>query len=453
MGTITVLLTMYIARRWFDPITGIVSACVLATTYEFWSYATLAEDDVYLAALVAGAIACFTTAQTRAQPQEADSPVAQKLRGLVRQLVSSRHVSVLGYFALLGLGNVARGPMLAIIYGGCPVAVFALAQAITGGKWTTLSRYTWLYGWIVLLLLALAWPLYAWHVHPDVLPNWKYDYVGRLSGTYAAINEPWWAYPVKILPLSLAPWTPLCIVGLVTVWRRRLPGDQWILCWALVPLLILSIPQGKHHHYVVPFVAPWAILGALGLVRVHRWIEERTTFPLAASETPIMTGVMLLALGIYSFGESKLAAPRDHTLDDTAFLIRARAEAPVSIPLFIDAKLGPPGNLDFFRVQFYSRPDARLVHNLSFLRDQKITAAVVFVICRSNDRAMLDQLGATELIDQSKKSHEQDLVFGPLSLYRLTFRPDLTRYPAPDQITSLQAMERAPGPCCGPPLR
>jgi 4-amino-4-deoxy-L-arabinose transferase-like glycosyltransferase len=504
MGTITVLFTMYIAGKWFDPITGIVSACVLATAIKFYQYATLAEDDIYLAALVAGAIALFTraelwSAKTTPALRYSEEPGAsangpgssEYLRTGVGQLVvgffTLRPWPVMGFFVILGIANLTRGPLLAIIYGGCPVAVYALICAWMQKSLAPISRYTWLWGWIALIALALAWPLYAMHVHPDVVDNWKYDYVGRINGVYAAINEPWWFYVFKALPLALLPWTPICLVGVyvstTSIWRaivtrasgpcelhgsnktldKPMPparaggpchGDAfshlWVLCWAIVPLLILSIPKGKHDHYLVPFLAPWAILGSIGLVEIYRLIETRTDFPLAASEQPTLISAMVLLLVGYCIGEAKLAARTDHTIDDTAFLIRCRDEATANLPLFIDAKLGPPGNLDFFRVQFYSRNDAHLLHNLSFLRDERITAPTVMVICRSNDRYQLDQMGSTQLIDQSKKSHEQDDFFGPLSLYRLTFRTDLVRYPLPTVISSLQAMERAPGPWCGP---
>ncbi len=32
------------------------------------------------------------------------------------------------------------------------------------------------------------------HRQPDVLANWKYDYVGRVGGAYSDINQPWWYY-------------------------------------------------------------------------------------------------------------------------------------------------------------------------------------------------------------------------------------------------------------------
>ena len=43
---------------------------------------------------------------------------------------------------------------------------------------------------------------------------------------------------------------------------------------------------------------------------------------------------------------------------------------------------------DFFRIQF-TLPDAVLLHNLSYLRDQNITAPEVYVITRARDQAKL----------------------------------------------------------------
>jgi 4-amino-4-deoxy-L-arabinose transferase-like glycosyltransferase len=489
MGTTTVLLTVLIATRLFGRPVGIVSGFVLATTLKFYQYSSLAEDDIYLAMLVALAAAFFTQA-------ELTSHRRVKWFGLL----TNRSRFIWMFFAVLGLSNLAKGPLLGILILGGPVGVYLCAISLIERSIQPLMRYIWLWGWIVLIGLTLAWPLWAYQHVPDVLENWKYDYLGRMSGVYSAINEPWWYYPPK-LALGLLPWAPVCVFALVQVvlvvftsvvpkwnhpdesdvielpslgidgpvvdyfpvresgsrWQRMvsvlmpaLPEDVkpvgyvWILCWAVVPVVVLSIPKGKHDHYLVPFLAPWAILGAMGLIDIGRRIHlGRKTFV-----------VMMLLLGIGFCGsEALFAAKTDHTLDDTAFLVRCRSEVPATSALYIDAKLGPPGNLDFFRIQFYSRPDALLLHNLSFLRDDRIHAATVYVITRQRDERLLRQLGSIERIDQSPKSHEIETPDGRFSLYRLTFDPHLQRYPIPGNISSLQAMERAPGPWCGPPLQ
>ena len=60
MGTITVLMTMFIATRYFGRTVGVAAGCVLATSVKFYQYGCLAEDDIYLAALISVAAALFT---------------------------------------------------------------------------------------------------------------------------------------------------------------------------------------------------------------------------------------------------------------------------------------------------------------------------------------------------------------------------------------------------------
>jgi hypothetical protein len=218
--------------------------------------------------------------------------------------------------------------------------------------------------------------------------------------------------------------------------------------------MVLSVPKGKHHHYLVPMIAPWAVLGAIGLREVGRWIfvPGSPAWLRKIGGGGLIAITMVALLGGYCAGQSIFAAATDHTVDDTAFLLRAKSEMPGDLPLFINGKLGPMGNLDFFRIQFYSRQDAKLLHNLSFLRDQKITDSVVYVITRARDAVKLAQLGKAVIVDQSASSHDLAGPGGRFTLFRLVFDPKLPRYPAPTQITSLQAMERADGPWCGPKL-
>jgi hypothetical protein len=392
MGTLTVLLTLFIATKWFGRGVGIVSGCVLATSLKFYQYSVLAEDDIFLAMLVALAAALFTQAELL--------PI-YRIRWF--GFVTNRAWQIGLFFVVLGLSNLTKGPLLGIVILGTPVGIFLCLRSGIERSFQPLYRFTWLWGWLVLIALTAAWPLWAYRHVPDVLENWKYDYLGRLQGTYSAIDEPWWYYPPKLV-VGLLPWTPICFFGIWIAWKNRLNlGYQWMLCWALVPLVVLSIPKGKHDHYLVPFLAPWSILAAVGLLEIGQKLHlGRRTF---------IAIVLLLGLG-FCVGEAVFAARTDRTVDDTAFLIRCRSEVPTNQRLFIDGKLGPPGNLDFFRMQFYSRPDAVLLHNLTFLRDQRITEPVVYVIARQRDQQFLQTLGKTELVDQSLKSHDLETPVG-----------------------------------------
>ena len=317
------------------------------------------------------------------------------------------------------------------------------------------------------------------------------------------------------MPLGTIPWTPLWVIGLMATARLTFRSAdastaRLVWCWAIVPVLGLSIPHGKHHHYLVPILPAWAILTGVGMREAGRfllaprgagwlrdpwpavavvglpgavaiaWAHDRLPCPPAAAGAAIavwiaFVGLLVLALrrangpllaaallgGIAfccCFIQTYIAAGSDHTRADTAFLRRAATEVPAGTPLFVDAKLGPVGNLDFFRVQFYLPPSAHLLHNLTFLQAQGITARTVYVVARGPVGVELGHLGTVQVIDHSADSHESvgplpaRQVYGNFTLFRLTFDPHLKRYPAPTAIGSLQAMERAPGPFCGPPL-
>ena len=433
---------------------------------------------------------------------------------------------MVGFFFILGLANITKGPLLGLVILGTPVGIFLIWQSLANRSLQPMLRFTWLWGWLITIAMTVAWPLWAYHRYPDVLDNWRYDYLGRVSGTYSDINEPWFYY-LPTTAISLVPWTPACLIGLLATFldrRGRKPRSsvgeisqtgasafgyhpdpsalRFFLCWAMIPLLVLSIPRGKHHHYLVPLIAPWAVLGAIGLreiakflftLRANRWwqnprvamlilglpggvaivalhsrILEPTaitvylaifwiavvgcfTYAIRKRRGPLLMGTCIIALLVaYSWVQTMVAGGTDHTLDDTAFLNRVQAEVPANLPLYINGKLGPAGNLDFFRVQFYSRPDAKLLHNLTYLRDEKIAASVVYVITRAQDEVKLKELGTPVMIDQSPLSHDMPTPAGRFTLFRLTFNPKLIRYALPPYITSLQAMERADGPWCGP---
>jgi 4-amino-4-deoxy-L-arabinose transferase-like glycosyltransferase len=276
----------------------------------------------------------------------------------------------------------------------------------------------------------------------------------------------------------------------------------FLWCWAIVPIVVLSIPHRKHRHYLVPSLAPWAILAALGVKPIAQlffkgleW-TRRPTFGLLAIGFPGTIALAILAWKrllspatdlhgqiesaavvavllnccVWAFyhgmwikdGRWMLAAIvigvgggcswaqthlRDDTVADTRFLRQdVEAAVPKDKLLAIDASIGP---LDFFRVQFYLRGNALLLHNPSFLRSDRIHAADVYVVGSVQDLPVLKKLGETELIARSPRPLKENVP--ELALFHLTFSPDLKRYPPP-AVSPMQAMMRQPGPWCGPDL-
>jgi 4-amino-4-deoxy-L-arabinose transferase-like glycosyltransferase len=480
MGIGIVLMVGWMAAGWFGRNIGIVSGLMLATMYEFYYYSTLSEDDIFLGFLVVGAIALFIRMEFFVDPDLKDSRVG---------FFGGRPLSVLLFFFLLGLTNLAKGPIV-----GAAVVVGTLAIYLLWRRdWRRAKRYCWLWGWLLAGIVALSWHLYIWKKYPEYRENLRYDF----SDT-SEFDEPFWYYPPQLLS-RIMPWTPVAIVGIWmlarSAWRERNAIAQFLWCWAIVPIVVLSIPHRKHHHYLVPSIAPWAILAALGArsiaVNIKRIpdIIRRPAFGVIFFGIPGAAAMLILhkripgpswALGLlaitwlsciwalfrgfhtrnprwmlaailifvgfgYSWGQSVWP---DDNVTDTAFLRQADAMVPQNKLLIVNGGIGP---LDFFRTQFYLRDSAVLLHNLSFLRGDEIHDPDVYIIGRARDLPAISTLGTADIVTESVKSRRETNPLDRFTLFHLVFRADLRRYPTP-AVSPMQAMLRKPGPYCGPPL-
>ncbi len=486
MGLLTVLILAWTAARLFGREVGMLSAVSLATMYEFYFYAGQAEDDVFLAFIVMVCVAAFVATEF---PVEARGPDSR------RHFLGNRPWTVWAFFITLGLSSLAKGVLVGAVELMAGTGVFLLLS----WREKRLGRYVWMWGWVLFLTLTVAWSLYAGSVYPSLWDNYKYDYTGPFG------HKPIWYYFTAIL-WTTAPWTLMWLLGIFLVWPRpgeeARPANRFLLCWALGPLLVLSIPLRKHHHYLVPILPAFAVLAAFGMQRVGDMIRRSAPNEFfgvlpgaivgAIGLTAISTGAFLgkipgplwLSLGIgvafllcsigigmalerkslrmavvglcvefvifAAWGQSILAKSGRERCGDIEFLERVSQIVPADQPLMIDAW----GSLDFFRLQFYSRSDTVALHNVTYLRDERIKAPEVYVIARARSWDFLSQLGDCQPLDASSRARRETSPSERYTLFRLTFEPDLQRYPAP-KVSVLQALNRgvgeSAGPFCGPP--
>lgn len=506
-GILIVLMTAQIAALWFGRRIGLVSGLLLATMYEFYAYSTLAEDDIFLALLVVAAIDLFVGMEFSIDPSGKDRRTSW---------FGPRSWNVAAFFVLVGLTNLAKGPIVgaAVVIG--TIAAYFLMPSL---MWRAdnflmvfrfppeqrlrMRRYAWFWGIFAAIVIGLSWHVFIARKYPGpggYLANLNYDF----SQTHE-FDEPFWYYPINLLSRGL-PWIPVAILGLFLTarkaWSQRDPILRFLWCWAIVPIIILSLPHRKHHHYLVPSLAPWAILAALGMGTVAAemfkgplW-SRKPRFGLLAVAVPVAVAILILGWrrllspmpsagaqfesglflvfllvgcvwlfyygletssrrwtlvavlvgigGVYSWSQTHL---RDGTVPDTQFLREdVEAKVPSGKLLAINAAIGP---LDFFRVQFYLRPDALLLQNLTYLRSDKIHGDDAYVVASVKDSDALKSLGDVQLVSRSARPPRENVP--ELALFHLTFSPDLQRYPPP-KVSPMQAMMREPGPWCGPPI-
>jgi 4-amino-4-deoxy-L-arabinose transferase-like glycosyltransferase len=487
MATVAVLLLAGMMGRWFGRALGLLSGCVLATSLEFLTYAWLAEEEVYLAAAINGVLALFVGLQwPRRGPMVAELPAVS--------FAGWRPWRMLAFFVALGATNLIKGlffapAIITIVIGG-----FLLANRDR----VQLRRYAWLWGWLAYLAVALAWPVAAYLRYPDVLEIMKFDAGGRVDG--GAFRNPVWFY-FTALPWEMAPWTLPAVAGLLwtrrSAWGERGSPERFLWCWALLPMVLLSIPAGKHHHYLVPALPAWAGLAALGAQRLWALVQGWSSpwknpllapvlvgLPAAAAvwmlrahipgpawaPVALMISLPLLALlaalvltrkngwiaaggwigilaAVYAVGHVYAGAYVDTHRLDTDFLLMARATVPADRPIYLIADRGV---LEPFRQLFYLGGRARLLHNHTFLRDVRIADEEIYLIARLREGKALERYGTFEVVERSKRVARGLTPEDSWTLFRLHLRPDLERYSTAEvRISPAQAYGIRRGPFLG----
>jgi 4-amino-4-deoxy-L-arabinose transferase-like glycosyltransferase len=477
-GTLTVLVWGWAIAGALGRNLGLLSAIVLATTREFAAYATGPEADIFIASFVTLAGALFIRAEFAPTGAKPEKPT----------FFGNRPWTIWGFFIVLGATNAMKGPLFGTAFLATSLSVYFLF----GRDWMGLRRYLWFWGWLVYLLVGIAWPVFAYLHYPDVADVWAHDYGKRWNTKY--IGEPWWYYLAQV-PWNLFPWTFPVLIGLAVTYRTALKERHraWLVvwCWAFVPPAVFSLFNGKHHHYMLSCIAPQAVLGAAGAIALWRFGERLPTwfrsplfgFVVAGVPLAILALVfgkkipgpewvpMTIAVGwlICSTAVWYLLGQRNGRLALVGFIIVAMVvhvaaymhrtrylDSYVEDVTFLSETKSEVGNgtiyvlneshpLNASWLLYYIGPQAQLLHNDTFLASNEIKAPEIYVLARQWDKELLQLYGTPTTVLVSEKTRGEKTPYARYTLYKLKFHPTLARYPAPT-VNGMEATGRKQGP-------
>jgi 4-amino-4-deoxy-L-arabinose transferase-like glycosyltransferase len=200
----------------------------------------------------------------------------------------------LAWFGLfVGLGVLAKGPAAIALAGGA-IALWATFTA----KWRAALRLAHPIAITVFSLVALPWHVICAMRNPTFLRVYIFEHnFERYLTPMFQHRQPLWFFGAIVL-LALLPWTvllwPAAQQGM-RLWQQKSWRDSpgfFCACWAAFPVLFFSFSQSKLPGYVLPGIAPLALVCAIGATRV---IKE------ARSETQLLftgIGCAWLLLGI-----------------------------------------------------------------------------------------------------------------------------------------------------------
>ncbi|MGA7338944.1 MAG: glycosyltransferase family 39 protein, partial [Terracidiphilus sp.] len=193
-----------------------------------------------------------------------------------------------------GLATLAKGPVAPLL-----AALIIFAFAFLRREWHILLRSLWWPGIALYFAMVLPWFIAVQHQNPTFFREFFLEHnLERFATDRYQHEQPFWYYIVVVI-LAIMPWTVVAVRALadgiltsVAEWRLRRasdakpnrkinrPGDafpEFLVLWALIPIVFFSFSQSKLPGYVLPAIPPIAILTGDFLFRrrgpgLNRWI-------------------------------------------------------------------------------------------------------------------------------------------------------------------------------------
>src|SRR3954469_901052 len=178
----------------------------------------------------------------------------------------------------IGLGVITKGPV---------AIALPLLVAIPYAVWRKRFRALWSWGGLALFILAIApWVYAISRAIPDFLHYVVVTETAQRLATKALkrTGPPW--YFIPYLLAGAFPWSIVLIANPRSIDRRD-RSTIYLLLWIAIPFIFFSISQSKRPQYILPLMAPVALL----IARI--WRNARTGSR-AAGVTLMIFGVALI---------------------------------------------------------------------------------------------------------------------------------------------------------------
>jgi 4-amino-4-deoxy-L-arabinose transferase-like glycosyltransferase len=240
------------------------------------------------------------------------------------QLAAPFSIGMLGWYAWYETGKkfwlfdlyffgaaatLAKGPV-------APFLAFCIILLFLGlrREWSALRRTIWIPGILLYLAMVLPWYIAVQRKNPTFFHEFFYEHnVERFATDLYRHHQPFYFYLV-VLILGLMPWTALSFRALIdgmstsiAEWKVRIKpqryvghvraGDafpEFLVLWALFPVIFFSFSGSKLPGYILPSIPPIAILTGDYLFRIRRQGLPAWLLNTHAAFTGFLTFVLLL---------------------------------------------------------------------------------------------------------------------------------------------------------------
>ena len=205
--------------------------------------------------------------------------------------------------------TLAKGPVAPFL----ALAIICLFLGLRR-EWSALRRTIWIPGIILYLVMVLPWYIAVQRRNPTFFNEffWKHNLERYTTNLYHH-HQPVYYYLV-VLILGMMPWTALSFRALmdgldtsIAEWKVRFKpqryvghvraGDafpEFLVLWALFPIIFFSFSDSKLPGYILPSIPPLAILTGDYLFRIRRAGIPNWLLYVHAGLTGLLTFVLIL---------------------------------------------------------------------------------------------------------------------------------------------------------------
>jgi 4-amino-4-deoxy-L-arabinose transferase-like glycosyltransferase len=262
-GFLGILLTGYTAARLFNPLTGVVSAAVLAGSLWWTVIGHFNALDMGVSFFLSAAIFALCLSE------HAGATSTESRRW--------RH----GAWALLGLAVLSKG-LIGLVIPGAAVFAYVLWQR----DWNLLVRLRIFQGLLMVTLITAPWFIAVSLANPE-FPNFFFihEHFERfLTKVHARYQPPWFFIPVLLL--GILPWIGALPGALRSGFQRdisvRFQPLRFLLVWMVVVFGFFSASSSKLAPYILP------LFPALSVLIAHHLLKGNSTKALSWVSAPVL---------------------------------------------------------------------------------------------------------------------------------------------------------------------
>jgi len=291
-----------LAARFEGPKIGFWTGAIQATTYWTALRGQLAEADIQLACVICWALIGLALIRCEFSFGQASTPGAAWL--LLGSAGAASLVKGIGFGAIL------------------IISIFVVLYIIDRDRrWIDHLKAPG--AWMLAVSLTLIWPTAVLLAYGR--PAWSLwfshvvDRFTTAGGNGPFAGQSFIPFLVHVLGQAL-PWTPLALVG---AWRsvqhlswvdrgrnRRRRWDEFLLAWAVVPVLLIGLARGRNPHYVIAAQIPWSIWAARVWTKLLR---AGTRYGSALPSNGLISRYAVLSMAMmYGIGFAWVARWLDH---------------------------------------------------------------------------------------------------------------------------------------------